>query len=102
MTLHPQSSAYFVMEAQGCRTCMLLVCAAVLVGKGALAVPFYMYEGPAYDWFKNCSLEHAKELELKQQHSQYAGELLFSERLVHHPEREFPDSTLHCLTVLRR
>ena len=73
--------------------CMLLVYAAVLVDKGVLAVPFYMYEGPAFDWYRNCSLEHAKELE-QTRHWQHAGEVLFPERLVHHPERELPVCTL--------
>ncbi len=53
----------------------------------AQAVPFYLYSGPAFIWVRNCSVNHAKELKGLHE-SLYAGEVLFQERLQHHPERE--------------
>ena len=46
-----------------------------------------MYSGPAFDWVKNCSADHAAELE-HYRHYHHGGEVLFQEQLANHPERE--------------
>ena len=74
---------------------MLLSCTVLLVADDVLAVPFYMYTGPAFDWIKNCSVkpDHADELE-NLRHQQHAAEVLFPERLENHPERELTTLSL--------
>ncbi len=67
----------------------LFLCAASSLFKTTQAVYFYMYSGPNFDWIKNCSVNHAKSVEALR-HNMYAGEVLFQERLEHHPEREPP------------
>ncbi len=73
--------ARYVAALLGCAS---LLCAAA--GRGAEAVPFYMYSGPAYDWVKNCSVNYRSELDALR-HAFHAGEILFQEQLAHHPER---------------
>jgi hypothetical protein len=53
----------------------------------AQAVPIYLYSGPAFNWVRNCSVNHAKELKGLRE-SLYAGKVLFQERLQQYPERE--------------
>ena len=67
----------------------LCICAVASMFKTTQAVYFYMYSGPDYDWIKNCSVNHAKSVEALR-HNMYAGEILFQERLEHHPERKPP------------
>ncbi|KAK9834898.1 hypothetical protein WJX81_007246 [Elliptochloris bilobata] len=50
-----------------------------------------MYSGAAFDWVKNCTVEHSEDIR-EHRHQLHGGEILFQERLENHPERVFDEN----------
>ena len=50
------------------------------------SVPFYLYEGPAFDWLGNCSTEYRTELDARRK-AMHGGEVLFLDQIVRSSER---------------
>jgi Exostosin family len=70
------------------RACWLWTTVALLATAtlSATTVPFFVYEGPAYDFLRNCSVNGTEAL---QQHRRYkhGDDVLFVERALQHPWR---------------
>lgn len=60
-----------------------LACALVHVVQ---CVPFYLYQGPAFDWLGNCSVEYKAELDARRK-AMHGGEILFLEQIQRSSER---------------
>ena len=63
-----------------------MVCVLLCALRSVCCVPFYLYQGPAFDWLGNCSSEWGNELNALRK-DQYGGELHFLEQVAHSPER---------------
>ena len=50
------------------------------------SVPFYLYNGPAFDWLGNCSAEYKAELDSRRK-AMHGGEILFLEQIQRSSER---------------
>ena len=62
---------------------LLLACVLLHL---AHSVPFYLYEGPAYDWLGNCSSEYKAELDARRK-AMHGGEVLFLDHIARSSER---------------